>query len=323
MHKTLTQRSMIASLLLLVSACGTAPVTLQPYNAGVGALAKAPTTQYALGAQIVADEPDVKGDGGSMQIQAALPVSADLRRNMPPIANQGAFGSCTAFATVKGLREYLAIREGRPTELSARYAWYVARSYMDQKWKQNPPAKMQNTGLPTGMAVYTLKTFGTVAEKSFPYPTLAEFGQLREFEAKGHKALDEWAAKAPTKAMEADAKKWRVHDTIYTVGSVHGLRKAVSEGRPVVIAARLFESFMTKEAAKTGRIPVPAKGEKEVGGHAMMVVGYDTQKQHFIVRNSWGENWGDNGYCYMPYEYFRKIGYDGRGLVRGGWTVRN
>lgn len=325
MTKTMLKRSLIAGLLLTVSACGVPAVHLAATPATMDAFARrTDATPYAMGAMIVPEEPDVVGDEGSMHTLASLPPGADLRRNMPPIADQGAFGSCTAFATIKGLREYMAIREGRPQALSARYAWWVGREYLDQKWKQNPPAKMQNTGLPTGLAVYTTKMFGTVAEETFPYPSLAEFAGMREFgSAKRQQVLHDWAAKAPIRGMEVEAKKWRIHQTVYTVGSVRGLRKALSEGRPVVIAARLFESFMSKDTAKTGMVPVPnLKKEKEVGGHAMMAVGYDNARQLIIVRNSWGADWGDNGYCYIPYAYFKLKSSDGRGIVRGGWTYR-
>jgi C1A family cysteine protease len=39
------------------------------------------------------------------------------------------------------------------------------------------------------------------------------------------------------------------------------------------------------------------------GGHAMVVVGWDSQRSAFIVKNSWGKYWGDGGYCYMSPEY--------------------
>ena len=42
---------------------------------------------------------------------------------------------------------------------------------------------------------------------------------------------------------------------------------------------------------------------KSIGGHAMLIVGYNDDKQWFIVRNSWGNKWADNGYCYIPYDY--------------------
>jgi C1A family cysteine protease len=56
--------------------------------------------------------------------------------------------------------------------------------------------------------------------------------------------------------------------------------------------------------------------ETDLGGHAMCCVGYDMEKQMFIVRNSWGTEWGDNGYCYFPFEYLVYFGDD-------FWTVRN
>jgi C1A family cysteine protease len=55
--------------------------------------------------------------------------------------------------------------------------------------------------------------------------------------------------------------------------------------------------------AKTGKVPMPKKTEKMLGGHAVLAVGYDDTKKVFIVRNSWGSGWGDKGHFYMPYSY--------------------
>ena len=48
---------------------------------------------------------------------------------------------------------------------------------------------------------------------------------------------------------------------------------------------------------------MPQPGDKVRGGHAVTAVGYDDFQEVFIVRNSWGEGWGDKGYFYMPYAY--------------------
>ena len=48
-------------------------------------------------------------------------------------------------------------------------------------------------------------------------------------------------------------------------------------------------------------VPMPDPSEKMIGGHAMLIVG--STDTHFIVRNSWGAEWGDNGYCYIPLDY--------------------
>ena len=66
----------------------------------------------------------------------------------------------------------------------------------------------------------------------------------------------------------------------------------------------VYESFMTQNVAKTGIVPMPdLKKEKLQGGHCMNIIGYDDTKQLFICANSWGKNWGNAGFCYMPYMY--------------------
>jgi C1A family cysteine protease len=338
MSQPLFKKSIAVSLLLMSAACGAPtlyPMAMAP--ASMDAMASASKPKYGMGAMITADEPDISADNG-MTVQAELPESVDLRPQMSPVANQGSFGSCTAFAVIKGFREWLSRKEGRAQELSPRFFWYASRSYMDQKQglnryrQQNPDdpavnpamAKNQNTGLPTGFAMSTLKVWGTVAEKAFPYPTLAQFAQIGKMpEAQQEGALNELAAVEPPKAMFDEAKKLKVNQTIYAVGSIRGMRKAFSEGKPVVIAARLFNTFMSKETAKTGMVPVPnLRTDKEVGGHAMMAVGFDNKRKLIIVRNSWGTDWADGGYCYMPYDYFKLKDGEGRALVRGGWTIR-
>ncbi len=79
---------------------------------------------------------------------------------------------------------------------------------------------------------------------------------------------------------------------------------------PVVIGLPLYPSFNNANSRRTGRIPVPLPGERPVGGHAMLVVGADDQKQAFLVRNSWSPSWapenpyGLPGHAVIPYRYF-------------------
>jgi C1A family cysteine protease len=50
-------------------------------------------------------------------------------------------------------------------------------------------------------------------------------------------------------------------------------------------------------------VPLPSDKDYILGGHAVTIVGYDNDRKYFICRNSFGENWGDRGYFYMPYDY--------------------
>jgi hypothetical protein len=62
---------------------------------------------------------------------------------------------------------------------------------------------------------------------------------------------------------------------------------------------------------------MPKPDEKQLGGHAVMAVGYCEAKQCMIVRNSWGEEWGEGGYFYMPYRFIRDPDY-----CSDFWTIR-
>jgi len=74
---------------------------------------------------------------------------------------------------------------------------------------------------------------------------------------------------------------------------------------------------MSRPVTRTGVVPMPKKGEKQLGGHAMLIVGYDDDRQVFIVRNSFGRKWGLQGYCLIPYAYIMRPD-----LTWAFWTIR-
>jgi len=84
---------------------------------------------------------------------------------------------------------------------------------------------------------------------------------------------------------------------------------------PVVVGVTLFESFFSYETKRTGWVTLPLPGEKEVGGHAMLIVGYDDRKNCLLVRNSWGTDWaysnkeGYQGHAWIPYTYIKKYSH--------------
>ena len=81
------------------------------------------------------------------------------------------------------------------------------------------------------------------------------------------------------------------------------IKGCLAHGFPVVFGFTVYDSFESEEVAKTGVVPMPAPGEQVLGGHAVLAVGYDDATQRFLVRNSWGDGWGQGGYFTMPYTY--------------------
>jgi C1A family cysteine protease len=81
------------------------------------------------------------------------------------------------------------------------------------------------------------------------------------------------------------------------------MRGCLASGYPFVFGFTVYDSFESAAVAKNGVLNMPGGGEKVVGGHAVLAVGYDDAAQRFRVRNSWGAGWGQKGYFTIPYSY--------------------
>ena len=101
----------------------------------------------------------------------------------------------------------------------------------------------------------------------------------------------------------------------YRLGTTYEMKHTLAMGYPFVFGFTVYESFESPKVAKTGIVPMPKKGERAIGGHAVLAVGYDEHAKTFLVRNSWGEGWGMKGYFTMPYAYLESLADD-------FWTIR-
>lgn len=97
------------------------------------------------------------------------------------------------------------------------------------------------------------------------------------------------------------------------------IKQVLSNRQIVTFGFTVYESFESQAVAETGIVPMPAKGEKILGGHEIAVVGYlAAHPQHALVRNSWGVGWGLKGYALFPWAYLasRSLSSDLRTIVR-------
>ena len=141
-------------------------------------------------------------------------------------------------------------------------------------------------------AIQGLKEYGACAENLWPneYDYVNDEPSSEAYDQGGNfKIVD-------AEFIETDLNLWR---------------ETLADGYPIAFALNTFNSF--DEASKNkGRVPMPRKSDnvrEEHGWHAMLCVGYSDIDKVFIVRNSWGLEWGDKGYCYIPYDYVSPCRY--------------
>jgi C1A family cysteine protease len=85
--------------------------------------------------------------------------------------------------------------------------------------------------------------------------------------------------------------------------NVNEIKSCLASGYPIAFGFTAYPELESEPVATTGRLPMPTKGEQSIGGHEVLMVGYDDATQLFKVRNSWGPGWGLSGYFLMPYAY--------------------
>ncbi|MFL0194510.1 C1 family peptidase [Clostridium sp. WILCCON 0269] len=226
----------------------------------------------------------------SIKQSSNLPPKIDFRSKCSPIVDQGQLGSCTANAIASGLGEYLQnVKLNKVTPLSRLYLYWWER-FVEGSVDEDSGAEIRD-----GMKI--LQQLGCSPELDCPY-------DINEF-------TKEPDAKAIIGGIDFKIAEYnRVKDLI-------GVKTVLAEKLPVVVGIQVYESFESDEAAKTGIIPMPNPNREQLlGGHAVLAVGYDDTKKQVIMRNSWGSQWGDEGYFYLPYEYFN---YE-NGYVMDMWT---
>ena len=223
------------------------------------------------------------------RVPAKLPKSADLRPMCSQVEDQGNLGSCTGNA-LAGALEFLE-RKDRVSfiDLSRLFIYYNERS-LEHTVNSDAGAMIRD-------GIKTLAKLGVCSEAKWPY------------------VESKFAAKPPA-ACYTEGLKHQI-TSYQRILTLDEMRTCLADGYPFVFGFTVYESFMTQQVAKSGIGPMPKKGEKVVGGHAVVAVGYDDTKKVFIVRNSWGTSWGLGGYFTLPYAYLSD-----RNLSDDLWTIR-
>lgn len=217
----------------------------------------------------------------------ALPDFVDLRGKCSPVESQGELGSCTAHA-LAGAVEFLEIQAGLPiTPVSRLFIYYNERS-IEGDINEDNGAQLRD-------GIKSLVSAGVCPETDWPYD------------------ISKFTNTPSTQAYE-DAKA-HVITSYHRLLSLDDMLGCLAEGFPFIFGMTVFQSFESDMVAQDGVVPMPLHREKQLGGHAVLAVGFNKVAQRFIVKNSWGKSWGQGGFFTIPFEYLESYADD-------FWTVR-
>jgi C1A family cysteine protease len=225
------------------------------------------------------------------QVVTKLPPGVDLRAQCPGVYDQGQLGSCTANAIAAAL-EFDQMKQKEDAFTPSRLFIYYNERVIEGSVDSDSGAQIRD-------GVKSVNQQGAPPETDWPY-------DITKFKDQ------------PPKQAYDDAKK---HESVLyqrLTRTLPQLQGCLAEGYPFVCGIVVYESFESQDVASNGQVPLPKSGEQQIGGHAVMAVGYDESQQRFIMRNSWGMSWGMSGYFTLPYPYLLQ-----GTLSSDFWTIRS
>lgn len=246
-------------------------------------------TKYAGGWR--PDAPDYRDDLFLAEA-VALPPQFSLVDKMPPIDDQNGYGACVAHSTEAALR-YEHNKQGLgDIQFSRAFIYYMARTI------DGDPSSDSGTSNRAGAK--SVARYGACPEAEWAY-------------TESHIYM------RPAAQQMSDARMDRVLRYQRVSRNLNNMKQAIFRF-PMIYGISVYESFETDEVTNTGIIPMPTRRREQLlGGHSMLAVGWDDSKQWFIVRNSWGVNWGSRelpGHGFLPYQYLMN-----RGLSADFWIL--
>ena len=224
-------------------------------------------------------------------LAAALPAQIDLRNGFGDVYNQGLLGSCTANA-IAGAVQFLEAKEGaRAPVMPSRLFIYYTERVLEGTVHSDSGAQLRD-------GIKTVVKDGFCPEALWPY------------------LVERFERRPPERCYEAAVAE-RVSRYLRLDQSSSALLTCLASGYPFVFGFSVYESFQSRRVEETGVVQLPLAGEVMVGGHAVVGCGYDLERRRFLIRNSWGARWGQEGYFTMPFEYLTDPT-----LAADFWTIR-
>ena len=206
-------------------------------------------------------------------ITKTLPKECNHIDELLPIRDQGSQGTCFA-QSAACMKEWQEKKDYGLNDYLSPQFFYNQRDYWNNGAK-NGDGVWEDYGMESRDVMRILKNIGICLEKDYPY------------------GIVEKANEIPAKIYES-AKKHCIK-SYARIDTLEGLKRSLYQNGPCLIAFPIYNYDMEMWKKQD-------ENSTFLGGHAMVVVGYDDKEQQFIIRNSWGTYWGLNGYCFYKYE---------------------
>lgn len=205
-------------------------------------------------------------------ISRVSPKNLDYRPKFGKITDQGKTGSCVPHS-VCSLMQFFAPKF-TPSPL---FNYYVIRDIYKQGL--NP-----RLGTTIRDCVIVLKYVGVCKESEWP------------------NIINNATIKPPDRCYKSALKNTIKGFGIIQNNNLENIKSQLLKGIPLVFGLKIYDSFFNSRF--NGIVPMPdLNKDKYYGNHALVIVGYKDSTKQFIVRNSWGVNFGIKGYIFLPYEY--------------------
>jgi C1A family cysteine protease len=235
------------------------------------------------------DQRDQKFSHQFMIYPAKLPFAVSLRPNAGPIYDQGQIGSCTAQAIAAAI-VYEEKKQGLPEIFPSRLFIYYNERVIEGSVSSDAGAQIRD-------GIKSVVSPGICSE--------TEWGYEHAFDDK------------PWQKCYTLANQHRIQQYLSLDPDLNQMQTCLAAGFPFIVGFTVYESFQSDAVASSGHVPMPGPDEQVIGGHAVLCLGYDNASQTFLLQNSWGKDWGMQGFFTMPYAYLTDSN-----LAGDFWSIR-
>jgi len=201
--------------------------------------------------------------------------SFTLRSKVRFIYDQKSIGSCVSNA----FAQYINMCTTNNVKISRLLHYYCGRAI-------EGGSSLDDSGLDIRQAAKIIQKYGACNETTWPYD-VSKFNQL------------------PTLNVFKSSLYFRKYTYSFVDQKLDRLIFVLhNQKKPILFGIYVYDSFLTDKVASSGIVPMPnLDTEKLLGGHCIVMIGFDNTKSQFICVNSWGSSWGSNGFFYLPYDY--------------------